>query len=51
MKPQNIWSDEQLGISGGSAITAPTVRMKAGGKVVIGGILEREVGREVSTIA
>ncbi|PUU79810.1 pyridoxal phosphate-dependent transferase [Tuber borchii] len=50
-KPQNIWSDEQLGISGGSAITTSTFKMKAGGKVVMGNILEREVDRGVSTIA
>ena len=50
-KPQNIWSDEQLGISGGSAITTSTFGMKAGGKVVMGNIFEREVDRGVSTIA
>lgn len=50
-KPQSIWSDEQLGISGGSAITTSTFKMKAGGKVVMGNILEREVDRGVSTIA
>ncbi|KAG0643912.1 pyridoxal phosphate-dependent transferase [Tuber brumale] len=51
VKPQNIWSDEQLGISGGSAITTSTANMKTGRKVAIGDILEREVGRRASTVA
>ena len=50
-KPQNIWSDEQLGISGGSDIPTSTFKMKTGGKVVMSNILKREVDRGISTSA
>ncbi|RPB04818.1 hypothetical protein L873DRAFT_1798637, partial [Choiromyces venosus 120613-1] len=51
MKPENIWSDKQFGISSGGR-NAPTANhMKTGRKVVIDDILEKEMGREVTTIA
>ncbi|RPB04800.1 hypothetical protein L873DRAFT_1798600, partial [Choiromyces venosus 120613-1] len=51
MKPENIWSDKQLGISSGGR-NAPTANhMKTGRKVVIDDILEKEMGREVAAIA